>query len=59
LKFNIFGMKEKIKEIESEIKKEGLSNPKELEGFRIKYLGSKGKIKGLFSWLKEVDKYKK
>ena len=48
-------MKEKIKEIEQEIKKEVLSNLKELEGFRIKYLGSKGKIKDLFGWLKEVE----
>lgn len=59
MQFNIFGMKGKIKEIEEEIKKEGLSNLKELEDFRIKYLGSKGKIKGLFGWLKEVKNEEK
>ena len=47
-------MKEKISEIEKEIQDETLSNAKQIEDFRIKYLGSKGKIKGLFSWLKEV-----
>ena len=52
-------MKEKIKEIEGEINKEKLSNLQELEDFRIKYLGSKGKIKGLFGWLKEVEKEEK
>ena len=56
MQFNLFGMKEKIKKIEQEIKQEILSNVKELEAFRIKYLGSKGKIKDLFGWLKEVEK---
>ncbi len=52
-------MKDKIKEIENEIEQFVVSTSKDLEDFRIKYLGSKGKVKILFSWLKEVAKEEK
>ena len=52
-------MKDKIKEIEKEIENFVVSTSKDLEDFRIKFLGSKGKVKGLFSWLKEVAKEEK
>ncbi len=52
-------MKDKIKEIENEIEQFVVSTSKDLEDFRIKYLGSKGKVKQLFSWLKEVAKEEK
>ena len=47
-------MKEKIEEIVKEIVGESIKNIEELERFRIKYLGSKNKIKDLFSELKNV-----
>ncbi|MDX2359497.1 MAG: phenylalanine--tRNA ligase subunit alpha [Crocinitomicaceae bacterium] len=47
-------MKEKIGKIKEEIVNASIANAEELEQFRIKYLGSKGKIKELFSGLKEV-----
>jgi phenylalanyl-tRNA synthetase alpha chain len=47
-------MKEKIDEIKQKIVASTIQNGEELESFRIKYLGSKGIIKDLFSGLKEV-----
>ena len=52
-------MKEKIEEIEQAIIASPIQNGEELEQFRIKYLGSKGIIKGLFSGLKEVPNEQK
>ena len=51
---NSLRMKEKIDEIKQKIVASTISNGEELESFRIKYLGSKGIIKDLFSSLKEV-----
>jgi phenylalanyl-tRNA synthetase alpha chain len=47
-------MNEKIKEIEAEIKAFEISSKESLEQFRIKFLGSKGIVKGLFGELKTV-----
>ncbi|MDD2984153.1 MAG: phenylalanine--tRNA ligase subunit alpha [Crocinitomicaceae bacterium] len=47
-------MKEKIKTLTSEIQSEKIENIADLEVFRIKYLGTKGAIKSLFSDLKNV-----
>ena len=51
---NSLRMKEKIDEIKQKIVASTINNGEELESFRIKYLGSKGIIKDLFSSLKEV-----
>lgn len=47
-------MKEKIEEITQDIERTELIGKEELEAFRIRFLGSKGIIKDLFSNLKEV-----
>lgn len=47
-------MNEKIKEIQAEIEAFKISSQENLEQFRIKFLGSKGVIKGLFGELKTV-----
>ncbi|MFK7786354.1 MAG: phenylalanine--tRNA ligase subunit alpha [Crocinitomicaceae bacterium] len=47
-------MNEKIKEIEAEIEAFKISSKENLEQFRIKFLGSKGVVKGLFGELKTV-----
>ncbi len=47
-------MDTKIAQIEAEIEQFGISGPEEAERFRIEFLGSKGKIKGLFADLKSV-----
>lgn len=47
-------MNEKIAQIKKELEETVLSSAKKLEEFRIKYLGSKGKIKDLFADLKNV-----
>lgn len=47
-------MNEKIKEIEAEIESFKISSQESLEQFRIKFLGSKGVVKGLFGELKTV-----
>lgn len=48
-------MKEKISQIADEISALAIQTSDELEQFRIKYLGSKGLLKDLFSGLKEVS----
>ena len=52
-------MNEKIKEIEGEIEAFKISSQQNLEEFRIKFLGSKGIVKGLFGELKTVEKEQK
>lgn len=52
-------MKNRISEIEQEVTSAGIKSPDELEQFRIKYLGSKGLIKSLFSELKSVPNEEK
>jgi phenylalanyl-tRNA synthetase alpha chain len=47
-------MNEKIKEIQAEIEAFKISSQQGLEEFRIKFLGSKGIVKGLFGELKTV-----
>tara|TARA_B110000459_G_C16621795_1_gene502146 strand:+ start:4150 stop:5178 length:1029 start_codon:yes stop_codon:yes gene_type:complete len=47
-------MKEKIKELLSEVENFKAENKEQLEGFRIQLLGSKGKIKGLFADFRTV-----
>lgn len=47
-------MNEKIKEIQAEIEAYKISSQQGLEEFRIKFLGSKGIVKGLFGELKTV-----
>lgn len=47
-------MNEKIKEIQAEIEAFKISSQQNLEEFRIKFLGSKGIVKGLFGELKTV-----
>lgn len=47
-------MLDKVKEIEKEIEKYHISTKEELEKFRINFLGSKNKLKDLFSKIKEV-----
>jgi len=47
-------MKDKINSIKEEIISASIASAEELEQFRIKYLGSKGVLKDLFSGLKEV-----
>ncbi|MDG1333846.1 MAG: phenylalanine--tRNA ligase subunit alpha [Crocinitomicaceae bacterium] len=47
-------MNEKIKEIQAEIEAFKISSQENLEQFRIKFLGSKGIVKGLFGELKTV-----
>ncbi len=48
------GLKEKIEEIKSEMDQLKVTNAEELESFRVKYLGSKNIIKGLYQELKTV-----
>ncbi len=52
-------MKEKIDTLWEEIKSTPVSNPQDLEAFRIKYLGSKGVVKDLFGELKHVPNEQK
>jgi len=52
-------MNEKIKEIQAEIEAFVMSSPESLEQFRIKFLGSKGVVKGLFGELKTVPNEQK
>ncbi len=52
-------MNEKIKEIQTEIEAFKISSQENLEQFRIKFLGSKGIVKGLFGELKTVAKEQK
>ena len=48
------GLKEKIEEIKSEMSLTKIKTSDELEAFRIKFLGSKNIIKGLYQELKSV-----
>lgn len=48
------GLLEKIEEIRSEMSQLKVQTAEELENFRIKFLGSKNLIKGLYQELKEV-----
>ncbi len=48
------GLKEKIEEIKAEMSQMKVQTTEELEAFRIKFLGSKNIIKGLYQELKEV-----
>ena len=52
---------EKIKEIEKEAKQDfsSVENLEDLEELRIKYLGKKGKIQGIFSQMGKIDDDKK
>lgn len=52
-------MKEKIKILAAEIESFAISNPQELENFRIKFIGTKGSIKELFNDLKSVPNEEK
>lgn len=52
-------MKEKIKILSTEIENFAISNLQELENFRIKFIGTKGSIKDLFSDLKSVPNEEK
>ncbi len=52
-------MKEKIKILSAEIENFAISNPQELENFRIKFIGTKGSIKELFNDLKSVPNEEK
>ncbi|MDG0974439.1 MAG: phenylalanine--tRNA ligase subunit alpha [Crocinitomicaceae bacterium] len=47
-------MKQKVENLQSEIEKFEISNKEQLESFRIKFIGSKGALKELFSELKNV-----
>ncbi len=48
-------MLDKVKELIGEVQAFKTTSKEELEAFRIKYLGSKGILKGLFSEFKNVD----
>ncbi len=48
-------MLDKVKELSEEIRLFNAVSKDEVESFRIKYLGSKGLLKGLFSEFKNVD----
>lgn len=52
-------MKTRIEDIKAEITAYTIANKKELEAFRIKYLGSKGLMKSLFGELKTVPNEEK
>lgn len=52
-------MKEKIAEIQEKVNASVINNKEELEQFRIHFLGSKGRIKALFSELKQVPNEEK
>jgi len=47
-------IKQKVENLQSEIEKFEISNKEQLESFRIKFIGSKGALKELFSELKNV-----
>ncbi|MCL4170184.1 UNVERIFIED_CONTAM: hypothetical protein GTU68_011384 [Idotea baltica] len=48
-------MLDKVKELINEVNAFNSSSKEEIEAFRIKYLGSKGLLKGLFAEFKNVD----
>ena len=48
-------MLDKVKELIEEVHLFNTTSKKDIEAFRIKYLGSKGLLKGLFSEFKNVD----
>lgn len=47
-------MRELIQSIQDQVESYQISNPAELESFRIQFIGSKGSIKDLFGQLKQV-----
>ena len=53
------GLKEKIAELTSEVESSEITTPESLESFRIKFIGSKGSIKGLYQELKSVPNEEK
>ena len=48
-------MLDKVKELIGDVKAFKATSKEEVEAFRIKYLGSKGLLKGLFAEFKNVD----
>ncbi len=52
-------LKDGINSIREEIKETAVSNAEQLEQFRIKFLGTKGKLKGLMGEMKNVAKDQK
>ena len=48
-------MLDKVKELIGDVKMFQATSKEEVEAFRIKYLGSKGLLKGLFAEFKNVD----
>jgi len=48
-------MLDKVKELIGDVKTFSATSKEEVEAFRIKYLGSKGLLKGLFNEFKDVD----
>jgi len=48
-------MLDKVKELIEEVESFNTTSKSDVEAFRIKYLGSKGLLKGLFSEFKNVD----
>ncbi len=52
-------LKDSIAAIREEIKESAVSNSEQLEQFRIKFLGTKGKLKGLMGEMKNVAKEQK
>lgn len=52
-------MKTKIQDIKAQIENYQISNLQELEQYRIHFLGSKGELKNLFAFLKEVPNEEK
>ena len=48
-------MLDKVKELIGDVKSFNATSKEEVEAFRIKYLGSKGLLKDLFSEFKNVD----
>lgn len=53
------GLEEKIEEIKAELVQSEVKSAEQLEAFRIKFLGSKNIIKGLYQQLKEVPNEQK
>jgi len=52
-------MKELIQTIKFQVESYEISNPQELESFRIQFIGSKGSVKELFGQLKQVPNEEK
>lgn len=52
-------MKSKIQEVQTQVQDYQITNLQELEQYRIHFLGSKGELKNLFAFLKEVPNEEK